>query len=123
MRGAAPRSLLFNYLGQFEQSLEESGWSLVEEPVSEVVHEHNRLPYDLEVNAIFHAGSLRLSWSSPSRRHDPSRLQELSEATASELTKMAHEIRGGASMMTAADFPDTGLSQGELDELLARIGA
>ncbi|MCW2917435.1 MAG: Non-ribosomal peptide synthetase, partial [Actinomycetia bacterium] len=120
-----PAAISFNYLGQFDQSFQAEGlWEPAEESEGPGHPLSAPRSYLLEIDAMVLAGELRVTWSYSDRLHHRSTLAALADRCLDVLrTLIDHRKSPEVGDRTAADFADTGLSQGELGDLLARFSS
>ncbi|HEV2860061.1 MAG TPA: amino acid adenylation domain-containing protein [Pyrinomonadaceae bacterium] len=121
---ALPRpEVSFNYLGQFETGgAGASVFAAAGEVAAPARSPRGSRRYLLEVNGSVTGGQLRLVWSYSVNRHSRATVENLAHDYIAALRSLiAHctglERRG----YTPSDFPEAGLSQGELDDLLAEL--
>ena len=109
----------FNYLGQFDQTLDES--SPFEPAPESSGHGHSlrgTRPHLLEINGSVSGGRLQLSWTYSENVHRETTIRGLAEDFIAALrTLIAHCTSDEAGGYTPSDFPLAGLSQQEVDHL------
>lgn len=95
-------------------------WSGEEPPASR--HPDSRPPFPLEIIAAIRSGELVLEWRFDSRALEEQTVDRLAERTGSVLAEVLdHCLEEGTGGFTPSDFPEAGLDQAELDELLAEL--
>ncbi len=110
--------MVFNYLGNVGGSYENSELSY------EFQSHGNRdalseRTYALEINAYVGDGLLHVDWSYSTEAYEESKLLALVEDYLVNLEKLiAHCTSEGVGNYTPSDFPEAGLSQDELDDLM-----
>jgi microcystin synthetase protein McyA len=113
--------LSFNYLGQFD-----GGEGGMLRPAGEVPggtrSPRARRAHLLDINAMVSASQLHVAWTYSEHLHDASTIQGLADAFLTALRALiTHCLDPHAGGYTPSDFPDAGLSQHELDDLLAQL--
>lgn len=117
-------SVLFNYLGQFDQFLAESRCfarsKLSPGPMhSPRGHRH----HVLEINAAVLQGELVVCWSFSPALHREQTIADLATDYLSALRRLIdHCLDPEAGGYTPSDFPDVDLGSDELDALIERYG-
>jgi non-ribosomal peptide synthase protein (TIGR01720 family) len=113
----------FNYLGQFDQTLAAASlFKLAYEPAGPPVSPRNLRPYLLELNGAVIAGRLQMEWTYSRNFHRRTTIDRLATSFIEALQGLiAHCQSPGAGGYTPSDFPEAGLSQAELDHLLAQL--
>ena len=113
----------FNYLGQFEELASGSSrFAMVSESVGP-----NRSPlalrtHVLDIAATVVGGKLNLFWTYSQNLHDRTTIERFAHEYISKLSAIiSHCTSPDAGGYTPSDFPEAGLSQQELDALLAEI--
>ncbi|MFN2416205.1 MAG: amino acid adenylation domain-containing protein [Pyrinomonadaceae bacterium] len=120
-----PRAeITFNYLGRFDEA--PSARPLFA-PGRETAGP-NRSPraartHALDVSASVAGGRLRVFWTYSRNLHERATVERLARAYVGALRDLvAHCLSPGVGGYTPSDFPEAGLSQQELDALLAEVG-
>ncbi len=112
---------LFAYLGYIDRV--PSGGLFV--PVTEGEASFlNILPgfgHALEIRAYLNDGCLRLDWLSDPKRYAASTVERLASRYLDILRQMFAQTAAIAAALTPSDFPAAGLSQDELNDLLAHL--
>nr|WP_129677795.1 non-ribosomal peptide synthetase [Candidatus Chloroploca sp. Khr17] len=120
---AASAEISFNYLGQFDQSIQ---GSLITAFANDTVGS-TRSPAGprarlLEISAIVMDGQLQIDWVYSRNVHDAGTIQRFAHAFDDALQELvAHCQAPGVGGYTPSDFPDISLSQAQLDALLGEI--
>ncbi|MEM9163927.1 MAG: hypothetical protein AAGC54_12775, partial [Cyanobacteria bacterium P01_F01_bin.4] len=111
----------FNYLGQTDQLFSGTGWLA---PASESTGVA-RSPHDprdvlIEVNAVVSRGQLYLHWTYSRELHRQETITGLAETYLAQLRALIEHCLSADTDQgySPADFPQMGLEQGELDDLL-----
>jgi len=114
----------FNYLGQFDQVLQESSlFKLSDESLHVAQAPGGMLSHLLRVNAHVAGGRLEVSWTFSENIYRRATVEELAESYLASLRALiTHCQSREATGYTPSDFPDAELTQKELDLLVARIG-
>ncbi|HUC63937.1 MAG TPA: condensation domain-containing protein, partial [Stellaceae bacterium] len=115
---AAPaRPLLFNYLGQFDQTGHRN-WRLAEESPGPMVAGERQRGYLLEVNALVRSGRLRIEWTWCRDLHERQSIAALAELFLSALRGLAaHCVTPGVGGHTPSDFPLAPMSAEDVERL------
>ena len=116
-QGVARSSILFNYLGQFEETAAGQGWRIAAEGVGAGQLEMAPASHALTINGQVYAGTLRLTLGYSDERHDAARMQALADAYAQALRELVAHCASGAQGVTPSDFPLAGLDQAALAAL------
>jgi amino acid adenylation domain-containing protein/non-ribosomal peptide synthase protein (TIGR01720 family) len=118
--GAQPwPEICFNYLGQLDAAAGVAGFRAAEESRGADQGAKNARPFLLEVNAAVRQGALRCVWSYSRAHHQAATVQRLADRFGAALRALMApgDGRGAA---TPSDFSAPGLSQADLDKILAR---
>jgi non-ribosomal peptide synthase protein (TIGR01720 family) len=123
LRAWPSAEISFNYLGQFDQVVGAGAlWRLAQESAGPLRGGQNRRPYLLEVSALVVEGQLRVEWHYSRQVHRRETIEGIAQRYLEALrTLIAHCLSPEAGGFTPADFPEAGLSQKELDELLIEL--
>ena len=114
--------LLFNYLGQWDQTLAESKRFGFARPIMASAGDQGSRQHLLEINAVIFEGRLRMDWTYADR-HEAATIETLAARTLSSLHALIAACLGSAGQSLAAeDFPSADLDQQDLDELIADFG-
>ncbi|GAX45364.1 non-ribosomal peptide synthase [Tolypothrix sp. NIES-4075] len=114
----------FNYFGQFAQE----GFVGVSWQFDAMSKHFDRSseggrPYLLDVNAMVVEGKLQITWTYCCQVHHSATVKLLAHNYIEELQKLIdHCLSPEAKGYTPSDFPEAGLSQEQLDTLLAEVG-
>jgi amino acid adenylation domain-containing protein/non-ribosomal peptide synthase protein (TIGR01720 family) len=123
LAGLARPWVSFNYLGQFDQSLEAGGrFGFATEAAGASMDPASPLDCALELNGLVAGGELSLSW-----RYVPGELADetvegLAAAFGAELAGLIAHCAAAPAGATASDFPLSGLTQAELAGLGLALG-
>jgi non-ribosomal peptide synthase protein (TIGR01720 family) len=114
----------FNYLGQFDQMFSESSpFSLAPESTGPERSPRSRRRYLVDITGSVFEGRLHTSWAYNENVHRRETIERVVEDFISALRNLiAHCQSPEAGGYTPSDFPDTDLSQNELDDLIANMG-
>jgi non-ribosomal peptide synthase protein (TIGR01720 family) len=114
----------FNYLGQFDQVLAETGpFAAARESSGECRSSRGRRPYLLDVNALVLEESLRLDWTYSRALHRRSTIEAVADGFVQALTELIdHCLSPDSGGYTPSDFPLAGLDEKSLERLAALIG-
>ena len=116
-----PRAeVVFNYLGQFDQSLQRSAlFDLSSHSPGPTLSPRAQRTHVLEITGLVTGGQLRFSWAYSENLHHRSSIEELSRGFLDALRALiAHCLEPDAGGRTPADFPLAGLTQAALDRLV-----
>ncbi len=108
--------ILFNYLGQFDQSVDDSMFSLAEE---ETGRSHSLLgerKYLIEINGQMINGCLSLTWSFSSKQYQTQTIKKLVYNYKFQLEQLIEHCSVSFGY-TSSDFPLSLLTQAQLDQL------
>jgi amino acid adenylation domain-containing protein/non-ribosomal peptide synthase protein (TIGR01720 family) len=113
--------VIFNYLGQVDRVLGESGAFGVapefggSQRSSQGIREHL-----LEINSMVAAGRLQLSWTYSQHVHRRESIEEIAAQYIKALQQIIHHCQSeGAGGYTPSDFPLAQLMQAQLDRVMA----
>src|SRR5581483_6389335 len=96
----------FNYLGQFDQSVQAQGWTLAPEVVAEPLSPHDPRGFLLEINAVIVEGRLTFGWWYSREIHRPEQIEALAQSYATDLRALlAYSQQQGEGRATPSDFP------------------
>ena len=114
----------FNYLGQFNQALGDSEWFSSVKEVSEMNSSGRNLrKYLIDIKAYITDGQLQVEWIYSEAKFKRKRIEDLADEFMAALRKLvAHCLSDDTGGLTPSDFPDAGLSQDDLDDLMAELG-
>ena len=116
--GIEPSRVVFNYLGQFDQSFDAtSAWQPASESAGRSQDEGAPLPHDLSVSGKVLDGELTLSVGYSGERYRASTVEGLIDTIRVELECVIEHCTSGATGVTPSDFELTSLTQNELDRL------
>jgi len=120
-KGLADRpypQVTFNYLGQFDQSVDANSiWRLSRESSGAQRSSSGQRRTSLEIVASMHRGELRIQWTYSRTIHDEVTVKQLAASFDTELRSLIEHCVSGASGVTPSDFPLAGLDQSRLDQL------
>ncbi|MFN6563901.1 MAG: amino acid adenylation domain-containing protein [Nostoc sp. ChiSLP01] len=113
----------FNYLGQFDQThLAPLGWKYAQESSGSIHSPKGERRHLLNVNGLVIADRLQLEWKYSSAFHHQTTIENLANNYVKILeTIIDHCLSKEAGGYTPSDFPEFGLSQEALDEILAKL--
>ncbi|MBC1213138.1 non-ribosomal peptide synthase [Trichormus variabilis ARAD] len=113
----------FNYLGQFDQELSESGaWKLAQESAGNEQGISGDRTHLLEVNALVASGKLQLNWTYSQNIHQTSTIEALAAGFINALTEIIHHCQStDVGGYTPSDFPEAELTQEYLDNLVGEM--
>jgi non-ribosomal peptide synthase protein (TIGR01720 family) len=113
----------FNYLGQFDQThLAPLGWKYAQESSGSIHSSKGQRRHLLNVNGLVIEGRLQMEWKYSEAFHHQATVENLANNYVKVLEAIIdHCLSPEAGGYTPSDFPEVGLSQEALDELLAEI--
>ncbi|MDR0140773.1 non-ribosomal peptide synthetase [Bacillus sp. JHAA] len=112
----------FNYLGQFDQDLQQHGVQLSSYSCGSDSSGNQERPYVLNINGMITEGLLKLTISYSSKQYAKETIMRLSETIQSRLrTIITHCVHKEQSELTPSDILLKGISIGELDQLLIQL--
>ena len=115
--------VVFNYLGQFDQSLSPSSlFDLAPESSGLACSPKNKRSHLLEINGMVNQGQLQLKWSYSQNLHDRTTIETLAQYYIEALRSLiAHCQSPDTGGFTPSDFPLAQLKQEELDAALGMV--
>jgi non-ribosomal peptide synthase protein (TIGR01720 family) len=115
----------FNYLGQFDRSLDEkSDFSLARESSGSVYGPGNRRPWLLQVDGYVQGGQLRLVFAFSRNVHRTATIERLSQEVLHALQDLiSHCLSPDAGGFTPSDFPLASLDAKQLGRLAEKLAA
>ncbi|MGP9766972.1 amino acid adenylation domain-containing protein [Halomonas sp. AOP13-D3-9] len=117
MGGAYPQ-VTFNYLGQFDRSLQDdSAWRLAKENAGQPRAAQSERRTWIEVVAWVQEGQLRFDWHYSREIHSEAAIHALQASFQAQLEALIEHCDSGVRGATPSDFPLAGLSQAQLDGL------
>jgi non-ribosomal peptide synthase protein (TIGR01720 family) len=123
VHGLPPAEIRFNYLGQLDQVLSESGiFAAASESSGESRSPEGRRGYLLDVNGRVAQGRLRLDWTYSEAVHRRETVEALAESFIRALQGLIEHCRSPeAGGFTPSDFPLAELDQAALQRIAALI--
>ncbi|HEY0735768.1 MAG TPA: amino acid adenylation domain-containing protein [Herpetosiphonaceae bacterium] len=123
LRGLPQAQIRFNYLGQLDAAL--TGTSLFApagESSGPAQSPRGRRPYLLSITSSVAEGQLHLTWTYSLHLHHTTTIEWLAAQYIADLQALIqHCLSPDAGGFTPSDFPEAGLTQADLDELLEQI--
>ncbi len=114
--------LIFNYLGQLDQTLSGTILQPAEESVGPCRSTRELRSYLIEINSSISAGRLQLAWTYSPNCHRSSTIEQFAAQYMQALREIiAHCQAAQTSENTAADFPAARLNQSELERLFGAM--
>jgi amino acid adenylation domain-containing protein/non-ribosomal peptide synthase protein (TIGR01720 family) len=113
----------FNYLGQFDQLLPESlKFGPAQESSGPARNPRAERAHLLEINGYIAGHQLHLGWTYSKSLHRRATIEYLAERLSQSLGSLVSHCQSlDKVVFTPSDFPEAGLSQQELDELITRL--
>lgn len=123
LRRLPPAEISFNYLGQLGFVLPAGApFAPANEAVGPLHSPLGTRAYLLDINASVVEGRLQVAWTYSETLHRPQTIETLARDYSEALRELiAHCLSPEAGGYTPSDFPEAGLSQDELDRVLAGI--
>ena len=113
-----PSQVVFNYLGQFDQSFDERApWRPAQEAAGAPMSGDAPLAQELSINGQVYGGALSLTVTYSAGRHAARTIDALVQRLRAELVALVGHCTSGASGVSPSDFPLARLAQPELDAL------
>ncbi len=124
LRALAQPQVVFNYLGQWDElSSSVLPLDIAPEAAGPTADPQGKRPYLLEINAWVVASRLQVDWRYSQNIHRAATVERLADEFGQALRALiAHCQSPQAGGYTPSDFPAAGISQAELDSLLAQLG-
>jgi amino acid adenylation domain-containing protein/non-ribosomal peptide synthase protein (TIGR01720 family) len=123
MRELDRAEVSFNYLGQLDNVLEGSRLKIVEEKSGMRISGKEERRYSLSVTGRVRDKRLQLEWSYNEKKHKRETIERLGERFKGALQAMINNWQEEREeSYTPQDFPEAGLSQEQIDLLLAKYG-
>ncbi|KQU66157.1 non-ribosomal peptide synthetase [Rhizobacter sp. Root29] len=117
-----PAQLVFNYLGQFDGSVDaQSAWQPADERPGASVDESAPQAHEFSVDGRVLHGQLSLAVRFSRARHDVAEVQRFVDAFRAELLALGAHCSSGAMGVTPSDFPLAGLDQATLDRVTSSL--
>jgi non-ribosomal peptide synthase protein (TIGR01720 family) len=113
----------FNYLGQFDFLQSESIFlGVAQENTGFIQSPSGKRRYLLDLNGFVVQGKFQLDWTYSENIHKKTTVEHLANNFLKALNYLIeHCVSPETGSYTPSDFPDVGLSQSELDNLIAEI--
>ncbi len=123
LRNCPHAEISFNYFGQFDQVLSDaSPLTPAKESTGPVRSPNSIRPYLIEITGSISGGKLHLNWIYSRNVHESRTIEELSDSFLRELRSLILHCSTAVGVgYTPSDFPECGLSQQSLDELVAEL--
>ncbi|WP_025721602.1 condensation domain-containing protein, partial [Paenibacillus sp. 1-18] len=123
---AGEPEISFNYLGQIDQDLQNSGITLSSYSAGETDDAHSPLLYTLDLNAMISEGTLRLTIAYSRKQYRKETLERVAGLLQSALQEViTHCVAQEQPELTPSDVSFKGLTTGELEQIAeqaARLG-
>ncbi len=125
IRSAAPAPISFNYLGEVEKFFAPGGFiRRVATDLGPSRDPRNHRPYPIEVEARIAADRLEIIFTYSASRYRAVTMDAVAARTIAALRDIiTHCLRPGAGAYTPADFPDTEITQDDLDQIVAQVSS
>ncbi|MCP4658610.1 MAG: hypothetical protein GY856_24635, partial [bacterium] len=124
LRSQPAAEVLFNYLGQLDGALSASSlFRPAAESSGPAVAPEGLRSHLLEINGGVSNGCLRMTWAYSENLHRRATIESLAAGFLEALRGLIrHCLSPGAGGLTPSDFPEAGLDQARIDQLLAELG-
>lgn len=117
-----PAKVLINYLGINNTAKPGRNWTFLDHDVCLDRSSLNSRSHWLEINSGVWDGRLSVLWTFSNAIHQRETVQQLAQDFQSRIVNLVEHCQNpDAGGMTPADFPESGLNQDELDELLGEL--
>ncbi len=113
--------ILFNYLGQFDQIVQDTDWYFVAEESGQAYSLQGEREHLIEINGQTVNGCLSLTWSYSSEQYRAQTIQELADNYQKQLQQLIDHCREHYGY-TPSDFPLTTLNQARIDNIVKTYG-
>jgi len=113
--------IVFNYLGQFDQSLSDSTWHLAADDSGQAVSLQGEREHLIEINGQTVDGRLSLTWTYSDEQYQAETIQWLADHYQQQL-QLVIEHCATHFGYTPSDFPLTSASQNQLEQMAQRYG-
>uniref|UniRef100_UPI001D032FB7 non-ribosomal peptide synthetase n=1 Tax=Nostoc sp. MG11 TaxID=2721166 RepID=UPI001D032FB7 len=123
LKDSSPAEVSFNYLGQLDrESSATATWAFTQESGGTEYDTQQYRSYLLELNALVMNSEMQINWEYSEKVYHRTTVERLAEWFMEALrTLIQHCQSPNVGGFTPSDFPKAGLSQEELDDLLADI--
>jgi non-ribosomal peptide synthase protein (TIGR01720 family) len=123
LREMPAAEVIFNYSGQFDQVLNESGmFTMAGESSGSGRSERTRRQHLLEVSGLVGGGQLQVSWIYSEAVHERAEVEQVAGWFMNALRELIEECRRPeAGSYTPSDFPQAKVNQKDLNKLFASI--
>lgn len=113
----------FNYLGQFDRTLEHTSYFRpAPESPGPVTSPEGMRPYVLTVNGLVVDSQLKMSWTFSSNLHRASTIEKLAETYICSLQYLVGQARSEERVLySSVDFPDLNLTQDEVQSMIEEL--
>ncbi|MFZ5893336.1 MAG: amino acid adenylation domain-containing protein [Myxococcota bacterium] len=120
LQRASQPQIMFNYLGQFDQTFEEATlFRLADEPAGEERDPSSERPSWFEISAAVYERRLRIDWRYSEAIHSASSVGALVERYRAALTELLQTNDTNRKIeLVPSDFRHVDIAQSELDDLL-----
>jgi amino acid adenylation domain-containing protein/non-ribosomal peptide synthase protein (TIGR01720 family) len=116
--------VLFNYLGQFDQTFSQSSsFKFAQESSGLTLSQRGQRSHLLEINALITNSKLRVDWAYSKNIHRQTTVKFIADKFKEVLCELiAHCLSPEAGGYTPSDFPDVMLDENQLEKVLAEMG-
>jgi amino acid adenylation domain-containing protein/non-ribosomal peptide synthase protein (TIGR01720 family) len=124
LNSTSKAEVLFNYLGQFDQTFSQSSsFKFARESSGLALSQHGQRSHLLEINALITNSKLRVNWVYSKNIHRQTTVKFVAEKFKEVLCELiAHCLSPEAGGYTPSDFPDVMLDENQLEKVLAQMG-
>ncbi len=114
--------IIFNYLGQFDQVMQDGTFSLAHESTGTMQSPSSPRSNPIEINAAVSGGKLQLTFMYSENLHKKETLERLAAGYVQSVREILCIPRAAElSVLTPSDFPQALVDQQQLDTIIARI--
>ena len=114
-------AMVFNYLGQTDKGMINSGLGLAKETIPKQRHGDNTRPHWLDLNAMITDGELVMRWNFNNKVHSKSQIEAVAEMVVEKLTLLVEHCCHARSTLSPTDVPLCNMSQSQLDKVVDSI--
>ena len=118
-----PADVLFNYLGPLDRTVVRSKLFRHAKPLAVSRDPRARRSHVLEVHAFLEAGELEVVWTYSYELHEAETIERIADDFVTWIRALVqHCLSSSDTGFTPSDFPEAGLTQDALDDVLSEFG-
>ncbi|MBN3958479.1 non-ribosomal peptide synthetase [Nostoc sp. NMS8] len=123
LRSLPQAEVVFNYLGQFDQTFSDSSiFKISQDSQGQTRSSRNRESYMLSIDALVIDNQLRIDWTYSEKIHQRSTIERLAQEFLKALQVLVTHCQSPeVRVYTPSDFPEAELSQQDLERFLRKI--